>query len=161
MKYALVVPKKYRRHGGSSPRGAGGVPRTTRAQRMRILEVLRLSDDEAPPRVPGPEARRRIVEVLRLQAGLPATPSGTPLPRGRPEPIDLAQFDEDIAWMEARFHKRKGLFAAAGLREDGEGRVSCVACREVLAARPEGMPVALHPRSMAFAHSFTCPARKE
>lgn len=159
MKYALIVPKNFRKRGGATPRGAGGLPRTTRAQRLRVLEVLRLSDDYVPPRVPVPEARRRIVQILQLQAGLPVAPSDAPYPRGHPEPIDLSQFDEDIAWMEARFHKREKLLAAAGLREDREGRVTCLACNELIAASPEKGPVPMHPRAMAYAHSFSCPAR--
>lgn len=158
MKYALIVPEKYRRRGAAAPGGEGDVRRSARARRMRILDVLRLSCDDGPPRVPGPEARRRIVEVLRLQAGLPGTPSDTPLPRGRRETIDLAQFDADRAWMEGRVSARRRLFAQAGLREDEKGLVSCIVCREALAGHAKG-PVALSPWAVAIAHSFTCPGR--
>jgi hypothetical protein len=136
MPYKLVVPEGYRRRGGAGPRNAGGTRHYTRAQRLRILEVLRLQCNDAPPRVPGPEARRRVVEVLRLQAGIPADSSEVRLPRGRPEPMDISDLENE--WEEGQ-RRYRGHLAVLGLSQDMYGRLHCAACGDFVPASTRGM----------------------
>lgn len=136
MPYKLVVPPGYQRRGGAGPRNAGGTRHYSRDQRLKIVEVLRLQCEDAPPRVPGPEARRRIVEVMRIEASLPVASSDTPLPRGRPEPMDISDLVNE--WEEGQ-RRYRGRLAVLGLSQDMHGRLHCAACGDFVPASTRGM----------------------
>lgn len=114
--------------------------RTTRAERVAFVERMRRNiDKDVPPRPTTSASRKRIVEVLALEAGLPP-PRWKGAPRERPEPID------DTPWREARQaslraqHQRFGRFGLALTRD---GTIRCVKCKEVVLAIPRNRPVVI------------------
>jgi len=134
---------------------------TTRDQRRRILGRLRRSCDDPPPRHLSRVQRMRLVEVMRLEAGLPARPPGrawSVVPafrRAWAEEIDLDQFADDRAWWAARMRRKALTMKAARLRIDAPGRWCCADCGEVLVESLKGL-VALSPWAVAFGHADHC-----
>lgn len=109
---------------------------STRADRMQYVESVRreIEEDERrnPPRPTTQAQRKRIVEVLAIQSGLPP-PRWEDAPRDRPGPMD------DAPWRESRQaslraqHQRFGRFGLALARD---GSIRCTRCREVVLASP-------------------------
>jgi hypothetical protein len=129
--------------------------KTTKAQRRRIVQLLRLG-------VPLPERtckaqRQRIVDVLRAEVGLPRKAWSRP-PRGRPEPIDMTELDGIRAELETQARQRRALLAHLRLVEDRDLRIRCLACGDAVAYNPRG-PVCASPRAIAGAHWYVCRGR--
>jgi hypothetical protein len=105
----------------------------------------------------------RFVELMRLEAGLPARPPGrawSEIPafrRAWAAEIDLSIFADDRAWWAARMRRKKRTMEAARLRIDGPGRWCCADCGEALVHSPTGM-VSLSPWAVAFGHADHCKA---
>ena len=116
---------------------------STRAERMAYVRRVRLEieTDEIlnPPRPTTQAQRKRIVEVLAIESGLPP-PRWRDAPRERPGPID------DTPWRESRQaslraqHERFGRY---GLALAHDGSLFCTRCREIVHAIPRNRPFAM------------------
>lgn len=114
---------------------------TTKAERMRFIERERraIHKDESR-RVPTTSAaRKRVVEVLALEAGLPL-PTWDRVPRGRTELIDTTPWEASQQASLRAQHQRFGRFGLAFARD---GTIRCVKCKEVLVTIPTGRPFAI------------------
>jgi hypothetical protein len=120
------------------------VPMSEREWRRRYIQMLRVEvglldppDESGRMLKPTPKsaaARRRVVELLHLDAGDPP-PQWKDTPREKPEPID------DSPWRELRQASLRAQYERVGrhgLAFARDGTLRCVACKEVVLAVPRG-----------------------
>ena len=129
------------------------LPRTTRAWRRRVVQVLKVEAGEidppgtrypSPPKRTTPAQRKRIVEAHAAAAGLPRPRWRSE--RRRTDTIDVGPLEAE--W-DAHRHARARRFDVAGLALERHGsRARCRRCGEVVMDVPNGLvgatPMALH-----------------
>lgn len=131
----------------------------SREARMRVLEILRIEAGIAPvPRPPGREQRMRILDLLKIQAGIPLDDPAPRRPGCKGTPIDLTDLEREFARNEKRRQARFRTLRLLGLHEDAAGRTICLACGETLAAGAAGLRCA-SPWATGVWHRMRCPGR--
>lgn len=130
-------------------------PKTERERRMRWVQMQRVAAGEID--TPGtrypttPEqraaARKRVCEVLALQAGLPL-PDWDRLKRGKAELIDERPWAAGRAVSARMQYERLGKFGLAFARD---GSIRCVKCKEVVLALPRTGALAIGTTGSALA----------
>jgi hypothetical protein len=133
-------------------------PRSTRESRMRYVQLLKVEAElidppgtkyPTPPRPTTQAQRRRIVEVLHLEAGLPL-PDWKRMERGRDELIDVAPIK--AAW-DAIQNDRQRRYDVLGLSLENHGsRVRCRRCGDMLMDVPHGL-VGITPSAIYIQHA--------
>jgi hypothetical protein len=132
------------------------VPKTDRERRLRYVQMQRVAageidvpeDPAACARRPTTRAqRRRICEVLALEAGVPVPTWGAA--RGKPEPIDDGPLK--AAWHRVQ-SERVDSYAAYDIALEKRGsRARCTRCGETLMDVPHGM-VGVTPSALYVMH---------
>lgn len=126
------------------PSNVHTVPKTERERRMRYVQMLKVELGEIDPpnaRYPMPKhlsaaARKRVCEVLALEAGLPL-PDWERLERGKAEPIDVGPIK--AAWDQLQ-RDRASRYAAHDIALEKRGsRARCKRCGDVLMDVPHGL----------------------
>jgi hypothetical protein len=122
---------------------------------MRYVERMKREiEKDEPPKPTTAASRKRTVEVLALEAGLPL-PTWDRVPRDKPEPID------DTPWRAAQQatvraqHERLGRHGMALARD---GMIRCVKCKDVVLALMQGRPRAIGApiSALALMHRAEC-----
>jgi hypothetical protein len=139
------------------PTSNNAVRMTDREWRMRWIRMQQVAMGEIDPpstRYPTPKhlsaaARKRVCEVLALEAGLPL-PDWNRVARCKAEPIDVAPIR--AAWNELQ-RDRLRAYAEYGVTLQNHGRrASCRRCGEVLLDVPNGM-VGITPSAIYVMHA--------
>jgi hypothetical protein len=139
------------------PNNVHAVPATERERRMRYVRMCQVELGEIDPpaaECPTPKhvraaARKRAVELLALEAGLPL-PDWSRHERGKAEPIDVASIK--AAWNELQ-RDRLSAYAEYGVTLQNHGRrASCRRCGHVLLDVPNGM-VGVTPSALYVMHA--------
>jgi len=140
------------------PNNKHGVPKTNREWRMRWVQMQRVAMGEIDPpgtKYPtrpkhyGKEARKRIVEALCAEMGMPQ-PDWTRRARGKAEPIDVGPIR--AAWNEIQ-RDRLRAYAEYGVTLQNHGRrATCRRCGEVILDVPNGM-VGVTPSALYVMHA--------
>lgn len=131
------------------------IPKTERERRMRIVQLLRVEAGEidppasaVPTRRYGRAARRRIVEAMAAEMGLPPPRWVKRTPRA--ETIHIAPIKG--AWDRSQ-RERHRRYEAVGLAlEDDARRVRCRRCGETLMDVPNGM-IGVTPSALYVMHA--------
>jgi hypothetical protein len=121
---------------------------STRAERIAFVERMRREiEKDEPPKPSTPASRKRTIEVLALEAGLPL-PKWDRVPRGRPELIDERPWAAGRAASARMQYERLGKFGLAFARD---GSIRCVKCKEVVLALPRTGALAIGTTGSALA----------
>lgn len=97
-------------------------------------------------------ARKREVEVLALEAGLPPPPWVRPAARRRAEPIDETPWRAE---RERAIRAQWNRLGRHGLALARDGTIRCAKCKKVVHARERGRPSAMGapPSALAVLHA--------
>lgn len=124
-------------------------PTSTRESRMRYVQLLKVEAEmidppgtkyPTPPRPTTQAQRRRIVEILALQAGRPLPQWDRATHRCRAEAIDTSPWETSRAASLGAQQQRFGRF---GLAFASDGTIRCVRCKEIVVAIPRNRPFAM------------------